>query len=112
MIEGIDFNYLTPSNDPGSVYIKLIEGQFKDTVFKFGKVRVEEKDGEGYLHFAYDVIESKVMKPKKLEKNEDFKNYIGNMLVEIIVKNLEQEIIDESGTADTEEFDSQRGVLS
>lgn len=107
MIEGIDYIYLTPASDPQSVYIKLIEGQYKDTVFKFGKVKVEEKDDEAYLHFAYDVIESSNMKPKKLEKNEDFKNYIGNMLVEIIAGNLEQEIIDENGTTDSEESDSQ-----
>ena len=106
MIEGIDYIYMTPASDPQSVYIKLIEGQYKDTVFKFGKVKVEEKDDQAYLHFAYDVIESSVMKPKKLEKNEDFKNYIGNMLVEIIAGNLEQEIIDENGTTDTEESDS------
>lgn len=107
MIEGIDYNFLTPASDPGSVYIKLIQGEYKDTVFKFGKVKVEEKDDEAYLTFGYDVIESPVMKPKKLEKNEDFKNYIGNMLVEIIAGNLEQEIIDENGTADSEEFDPQ-----
>lgn len=107
MIEGIDYIYMTPASDPQSVYIKLIEGQYKDTVFKFGKVKVEEKDDQAYLHFAYDVIESSVMKPKKLEKNEDFKNYIGNMLVEIIAGNLEQEIIDENGTTDSEESDSQ-----
>lgn len=106
MIEGIDYIYMTPASDPQSVYIKLIEGQYKDTVFKFGKVKVEEKDDQAYLHFAYDVIESPVMKPKKLEKNEDFKNYIGNLLIEIIAGNLEQEIIDENGTTDTEESDS------
>lgn len=106
MIEGIDYEYLTPANDPGSVYIKLYTGQFQGTVFKFGKVRIEEKDDQAYLNFGYDVIESPVMKPRKLEKNNEFKNFIGNMLVEIISGNLEQEIIDESGTTDTEEFDS------
>lgn len=96
MIEGIDYIYITPVSDPQSVHIKFIDGQYKDTVFKFGKVKVEEKDDQAYLHFAYDVLESTVMKPKKLEKNEDFKNYIGNLLIEIISGNLEQEIIDEN----------------
>ena len=36
------------------------------------------------------------MKPKKLEKNDDFKNYIGDLLVEIISGNLDQEFIDEN----------------
>ena len=106
MIEGVDYSFLTPASDPSSVYIRLLQGEFKDTVFKFGKVKIEEKNDEAYLHFGYDVIESPVMKPRKLEKNENFKNYIGGMLVEIIAGNLEQEIIDENGTTDTEEFDS------
>lgn len=107
MIEGIDYIYLTPANDPESVYIKLIEGEFKDTVFKFGKVKVEEKDDQAYLTFGYDVIESPVMKPRKLEKNEQFKNHIGGLLIEIISGNLDQDIIDENGTTDSEESDSQ-----
>lgn len=112
MIEGIDYKYIYPAKDDQSVHIQLLTGPYTDTVFKYGKVRFEEKDGDGYLLFDYNVIKSTVSKPKKLEKNEDFKNTIGNMLVEIISTNLEQEFIDESGTTDTEESDSQRGVLS
>ena len=107
MIENIDYVFISPASDPSMVHIKLLTGEFKETVFKFGKVKFEEKDNEGYLHFDYDVLESTVMKPRKLEKNEDFKNHIGNMLVEIISKNLEQEIIDENGTTDTDESDPQ-----
>lgn len=105
LTEDIDYKYIFPAKDDKSVHIKLLTGPFQDTIFKFGKVKVEEKDDEAYLHFAYDVIESKVSKPKKLEKNEDFKNYIGNLLVEIITGNLQQEIIDENGTTDLEESD-------
>jgi hypothetical protein len=56
-----------------------------------------------YLLFGYDVIESIVDKPKKLEKDDKFKNYIGDLLVEIMSSNIEQEVIDEAGTSDTEE---------
>jgi hypothetical protein len=38
-----------------------------------------------------------------LEKSSDFKNYIGDLLVELMSGNLEQEIIDETGTDDSEE---------
>ena len=50
------------------------------------------------------MIKCKKFKPKKLEKNEDFKNYIGDLLVEII-SNRVMENIDENGTTDTEESD-------
>lgn len=105
MIEDIDYKYIFPAKDDKSVHIKLLNGPFDGTIFKYGKVKVEEKDDQAYLHFAYDVIESKVSKPKKLEKNEDFKNYIGELLVEIIRGNMEQEFIDENGTTDIEESD-------
>ena len=48
------------------------------------------------------MIESTI-KAKKLEKDLDFKNYIGDLLVEIMSSNIEQEIIDETGTIDSEE---------
>ena len=107
MIEGLDYCYIYPKEDKELVHVKILDGKYKDTVFKFGKVKVEEKDDEAYLHFGYDVIESPVMKPRKLEKNEEFKNHIGNLLVSIIAGNLEQEIIDENGTTDSGEFDSE-----
>lgn len=106
MIEDIDYSYVYPATDDETVHIKLLQEPYKDTIFKYGKVKVEERDGLGYLVFAYDVIKSDTMKPRKLEKNEDFKNYIGNLLIEIISGNLDQEIIDENGTIDTEESDS------
>lgn len=105
VIENIDYEYISPAKDPNIVHIKLLTGPFQDTIFKYGKVKIEEKDNRAYLHFGYDVIQSKASKPKKLEKNENFKNYIGDLLAEIISANLEQEIIDESGTTNIEESD-------
>lgn len=105
MIEGLDYCYIYPKDDTTSVHIKFLDGPYKDTIFKYGKVKFEENDDLMYLHFAYDVLESTVSKPKKLEKNEEFKNYIGDLLVEIMSGNLEQDIIDETGTDDIKEPD-------
>ena len=107
MKEGIDYQYIYPANDDKTVHIKLIQGPYKDTIYKYGKVKVEEKDGDGYLLFAYDVLESTVAKPKKMEKDEAFKNYLGDLLVEIMGSNIEQEVIDETGTNDSQESDLQ-----
>ena len=96
MIEGIDYCFIYPKDDAQTVHIRLLVGEYKDTVFKFGKVKFEEKDERMYLLFAYDVLESNVAKPKKLEKDADFKNYIGDLLVEIMSQNIEEEIIDEA----------------
>jgi hypothetical protein len=103
LTEGIDYVYTFPDNDPKSIYIKLLSGPYKDTVYKYGKVKFKEENEQVYLIFGYDVIESTVEKPKKLEKDEDFKNYIGNLLTEIMSSNIEQEVLDETGTNDSEE---------
>jgi hypothetical protein len=110
MIEGIDYCFIYPKDNASAVNIRLLQGPYKDTVYKYGKVKFEEKDELMYLLFAYDVIESPVAKPKKLEKDADFKNYIGDLLVELMSHNIEEEIIDETGTDDSEESNFQRGL--
>jgi hypothetical protein len=108
MIEGIDYCFIYPKEDNQAVHIKLLDGPYKDTLFKYGKVKFEEKDDQVYLLFGYDVLESIVDKPKKLEKDGDFKNYLGDFLVELMSANIDQEIDDEEiGTSNTEEFNLQ-----
>ena len=103
MTEGIDYCFIYPKDDNTAVHIRLLDGVYKDTLFKYGKVKFEEKDEQMYLLFAYDVIESTVDSPRKLEKDMDFKNYLGDLLVEIMSSNIEQEVIDETGTDDIKE---------
>ena len=103
MNEGQDYCFIYPKNDGTSVHIKFLEGPYKDTIFKYGKVKFEEKNDLVYLLFAYDVIESTIDKPRKLEKDDKFKNYIGDLLVELMSSNIEQEVIDETGNSNTEE---------
>jgi hypothetical protein len=96
LTEGIDYCFIYPKDVKDGVHIKFLTGVYKDTVYKYGKVKFKEEDDQVYLLFAYDVIESPVMKPKKLEKDADFKNYIGDLLVQLMSNNIEQEIVDES----------------
>lgn len=107
MTEGIDYCFIYPKDDNTAVHIRLLDGVYKDTLFKYGKVKFEEKDEQMYLLFAYDVLESTVNDPRKLEKDIDFKNYLGDLLVEIMSSNVEQEVIDETGTDDIKESDLQ-----
>jgi hypothetical protein len=103
MIEGLDYCYIYPKEDKELVHIKILDGKYKDTVFKYGRVGFEEKNGQVHLQFNFNVLESNVLKPNKLEKDNEFKNYIGDLLVEIMSSNIEQEIIDETGTSDIKE---------
>jgi len=105
MTEGIDYCFIYPKNDETTVNIKFLTGPYKDTVFKYGKVKIKEEPDGAHLLFAYDVLESPVMKPNKLEKDNTFKNYIGDLLVEIMTSNMEQDIIDETRADDIKEPD-------
>ena len=107
MIEGLDYCFIYPKDDTTAVHIRLLDGKYKDTVFKYGKVKFKEENEQVYLLFAYDVIESTVDSPKKLEKDMDFKNYLGDLLVEIMSSNVEQEVIYETGTDDIKKSDLQ-----
>lgn len=107
MIEGLDYCFIYPKEDETAVHIRLLDGPYKDTVFKYGKVKFEEKNDQIYLLFAYDVLESTIDKPKKMEKDEKFKNYLGDLLVDIMGSNIEQEVIDETRTDDFKESDLQ-----
>jgi len=107
MIEGVDFCYIYPKDDGTAVHIKLLEGPYKGTIFKYGKVKFKEENEQVYLLFAYDVLESPIDKPRKMEKDTAFKNYLGDLLVEIMGSNIEQEVIDETGTNDIKESDLQ-----
>ena len=107
MIEGTDYCFIYPKNDDTTAHIRLLTGPYKNTVFKYGKVKFKEENNQVYLLFRYDVLESTVMKPSKMEKDQDVKNYLGDLLVEIMSANIEQDIIDETGTDDSQESNLQ-----
>jgi hypothetical protein len=107
MIEGIDYSFIFPENDDKRVHIKLISGPYKDVVYRYGGVKIEEKNDEGHLLFNYEIVESTVVKPKKLEKDMAFKTYIGDLLVQLMTSNMNQDIIDETGTDDTQKLNLQ-----
>ena len=69
MIEGTDYCFIYPKNDDTTAHIRLLTGPYKDTVFKYGKVKFKEENDQVYLLFRYDVLESTVMKPSKDRKS-------------------------------------------
>jgi len=105
--EGIDFNYVIPEKEGTTVGIKLLTGEYSDTVYQYGKVKFEEeKDGAIYLQFVYNVLETPLEKDV-LEKDMNFKNHIGDVLVSIMSNNIDKGIIDEVGTDYSEEPDNE-----
>ena len=101
LVNGIDFAYAYPESDKGSVHIVLLSGVYKDVVYKYGKIGFkEESNSEVSLHYNFTVIEST---GKDLEEDNNFKHYIGDILVQIITQNMDlPDDTHEIGTNDTE----------
>lgn len=101
--EGKDYEFIVPEDKGTTIHIRIKEGVYKDTKYQYGKVAFDEQsDGAVYLKFIYNIVESNSNK-EELEKDEDFKNYIGDILVNIMSQNLDKGIIDEAGTSYFEE---------
>ena len=78
-----------------SVMIK--DGKFKDVIYNYGKVSLpEEEDENGNMpfRFEYNIIDN-VGIPRE-EFGEEFFTLIGDILVEIIVEQLEEENLEYS----------------
>ena len=74
--------------------IQLLEstGKYKDIIYKYGKVKFGKKEtakGELPLTFHYDLIYSNDMSGKELQEDLKFKNLLGDILMDIMEKQLE-----------------------
>lgn len=99
--EHVDWTYIIPEDETKSLQIQILSGDFKDTVYSYGKVSVkEESEDEAYLSFTYNVSDTPLDK-EELEKNIDFKNFIGDILLGIITEKLDKGLKDESRTNDS-----------
>lgn len=106
--EHVDWVYIIPEDTNKNLEIKILAGDFKDTVYSYGKVSItEEGADEVYLSFTYNVTETPLVK-EELEKNIDFKNFIGDILVGIITKKIDKGLKDETGTNDSQKSYIQR----
>ena len=68
--------------------IKLLEGQYEGIIYKYDQVKfstTENADGQIPLKFTYDIMTN----PNKEDvKSDDFRNYIGDILVECVEEQL------------------------
>ena len=68
--------------------IKLLQGKYKGIIYKYNNVKLsqtENADGELPLKFTYDIMAN----PNNEDiKSTDFRNYIGDILVEVMEEQL------------------------
>tara|TARA_R100000234_G_scaffold90420_1_gene58697 strand:- start:3669 stop:3974 length:306 start_codon:yes stop_codon:yes gene_type:complete len=84
--------------------IRIDEGKYKDVILNYGKVGFDEREGECRLYFDYFVLENE----EAVEDNDDFKEVIGDILVELLENHLEEGGFDgDNGNHHLEESDSE-----
>lgn len=87
--EGIDYTLIIPEEQNQNIDVKILKGDFTGVIYSYGRVAVEEKeedDGSAHLNFEYDIFDSNGM--ENLEENEKFKNFIGDILVSMIMSQI------------------------
>lgn len=87
--ENVDYIFKNAEDDSGLMNIKLASGDYEGVEYRYGKVSVEEdeENDQAYLSFEFDVIDPG--ENSLLEENIDFKNHIGNILQNIMMKSLD-----------------------
>ena len=77
-------------DDWASVMIK--DGKYEGIIYQYGKVSVaesEDENGNMPLSFKYNIIDYSGHNQEDLESSVEFKNTLGDILVEILDEQLE-----------------------
>ena len=69
--------------------IKLTEGKFKDVIYHYGKVSfASEENADGKLPMKFDYTIDKNPNDVDLLDNQEFIDYIGDILIELLDKKV------------------------
>ncbi len=72
--------------------IMITKGEYEGVIYQYGRVSVAEKeneDGTMPLSFDYNVVDQNGHDKEKLDNSVEFKNTLGDILVEILDEQLE-----------------------
>ena len=72
--------------------IMLTNGEYEGVIYQYGKVSMAEKEDENGnmpLSFKYNVLDYNGHDQEDLESSDDFRNTLGDILVEILDEQLE-----------------------
>jgi hypothetical protein len=92
----------------GMQLIKLTASPYEGIIYTYGRVRLVEEDELLRVQFEYDIHKN----PGNEIERESFRNYIGDILIELLEKDLLKNNIvytggvDENRTKDSEQSDT------
>lgn len=80
--------------DPGAdqlAIIKITSGKFRGVQFRFGKVAINEVDGEPRLSFVTDILKKPLrLMFVNLKENDLFTEVSGDILVDLMQRNAQE----------------------
>jgi len=97
-MENLDDIIQFVENEGQDLYaLKVIDGPFKDVIYTYGKVSIHEDEANDQLNIKFDFVLNDVPKnldKAELEKSEEFKNFMGDILSEL----LEEKLLNDEST--------------
>jgi len=91
-------------NDEGDIKIKIMKGNYKDLVIRYGDVMmfpVGEESTKGNMQFTYEILEN----PNNIKEDDDFYDFFGAIALDVVenylsplVKNVDLEEYNLQGT--------------
>ena len=97
--KGVDYEfYNLPESDLTG--IRLLKGDYREVIYLYGRVGIEEKGAIAALQFDYKILESGNHTEESLQSDDKFVTIIGDILRELLING-------QTRTIDTEESDLQ-----
>ncbi len=99
-------NYqVVEGKNTGELAIQIIDPPYDGVIIKIGKIAVnEDKNGSATLSFDYDILKGN---PESLGDADSFGQIIGDIIVDILEKQLKEEDDGNDREDDSSQFDSQ-----
>lgn len=85
--ENVDYEFIPASNDPQSWSIRILTGDFLETVIEYGTIRLDGTDEDPLLSFDFKVISSPY--EDLSSENEYLQDHVGEILLSIIETGIE-----------------------
>ena len=87
---GVDYNYFD-SDDKSVTGIHIIQGNYKDVLYHYHKVRIIEEGELARLQFGYTIVDSGSHDPDELTNDEEFSTMMGDILHNILEAKIQDE---------------------
>ena len=87
----VKYTFVSKDNDDWASII-IQEGEYEGIIYQYGQVSVpesEDENGNMPLSFKYNLIDHSGHNKEDLESSDDFRNTLGDILVEILDEQLE-----------------------